>query len=838
MAAVSLAMQTIRSHLSDVTCCDFGKNFTLASGSSDKSVRAWEWSPGHGYREVAFSPIGHHTYGVTDARFSPQGTMLATSSIDGCTVLWNIRTGCKIHHFVQPSGNAVRVCRFTPDSTQLVTGGDDGTVCFWNLAHRSLVRTIKAHEETVQALSVSPDSSFVASGCSQGILHIHDIDDGTLLATQDGAHDMGITAADFSPVPSNTRPGVKKVLLLATCGHDHLIRLWNVLVYKSRVLLETAKTLLGHSSTVLCVRFDPSGTHLASGGLDKTLRVWEVGSTKCIRVLEGHDRYVTSCSFSRDGSLLASGSNDKSVKLWDIFGRVTLESVLVPAAASGLSAEFNHGKLVEERSASEIKLLQKIDCGVAVNFCHFAPGSNNVLAAATGEKFVKIWQQESSGRFREATYSPIEAHRYSVNKVEFSPDGSQLSSCSLDGSASLWNAENGQRSNPSLQSSGAGVRTCRFSPCGRMVVTGGDDERALVWSIPDGTAIQVMEGHTEAVTCAAFSPDSKLLATGDLVGSMRIWVMQKSNKPCSIQVVESAHDLGVQTCDFSPSRGSNDGGHYSLASGGNDALVKLWALKFVPGGCSQISLSRTFIGHGGTVTSVRFSLSGQLLGSAASDKTARIWNVYQGECLFVLELHSSIVTSCAFSSDGSLVATGSLDKSVIIWEMPRDLLVRNQAEESLRGRRGRVEDWTSKDITRWLTWIDLPQIPFLRYQHLTGNDILNSTIQTLASVFELDGEAHLRELEKQLFWLKHENVGSIEDISNVPHELLCPITQEIFREPIICADGFCYERAAIDEWFLSGKVSSPMTNLDMTNTAYVPNIKLRAQICSHLYGEP
>jgi WD40 repeat protein len=61
------------------------------------------------------------------------------------------------------------------------------------------------------------------------------------------------------------------------------------------------------------------------------------------------------------------------------------------------------------------------------------------------------------------------------------------------------------------------------------------------------------------VTAAAFSPDSKLLATGDLVGSMRIWLLKPSKSACGIQAVESAHDMGVQTCDFCPSRGNNTG---------------------------------------------------------------------------------------------------------------------------------------------------------------------------------------------------------------------------------------------------------------------------------------
>jgi WD40 repeat protein len=50
-----------------------------------------------------------------------------------------------------------------------------------------------------------------------------------------------------------------------------------------------------------------------------------------------------------------------------------------------------------------------------------------------------MWQRYES-RFKEVPYSPIEAHRYSVNQVEFSPDGSLLSSCSLDGIAALWHA--------------------------------------------------------------------------------------------------------------------------------------------------------------------------------------------------------------------------------------------------------------------------------------------------------------------------------------------------------------------------------------------------------------
>lgn len=58
---------------------------------SDKSVCVYEWKVSLGYVEVPYSPLLGHKYGVTCVRFSPQGTMLASASIDGSTVLWNVQ---------------------------------------------------------------------------------------------------------------------------------------------------------------------------------------------------------------------------------------------------------------------------------------------------------------------------------------------------------------------------------------------------------------------------------------------------------------------------------------------------------------------------------------------------------------------------------------------------------------------------------------------------------------------------------------------------------------------------------------------------------------------------
>ena len=76
--------------------------------------------------------------------------------------------------------------------------------------------------------------------------------------------------------------------------------------------------------------------------------------------------------------------------------------------------------------------------------------------------------------------------------------------------------------------------------------------------------------------------------------------------------------------------------------------------------------------------------------------------------------------------------------------------------------------------------------------------------------------------------------SSYESESFIPNEYICPITNNVMDDPVIAADGYTYERSSITEWFRRGHRTSPLTNLQLTDTSLRVNQALRKLIADFL----
>jgi hypothetical protein len=157
--------------------------------------------------------------------------------------------------------------------------------------------TTMLHQDSVSAVSFSPDGKTLASGSEDNTVRVWDRATGKEL--QRLSPDSSVTAVSFSPDGKT----------LASGSEDKTVRVWD---------RATGKELqrLSHDSTVYAVSFSPDGKTLASGSWDDhTVRVWDRATGKELERLS-HDSSVTAVSFSPDGKTLASGSWDNTVRLW------------------------------------------------------------------------------------------------------------------------------------------------------------------------------------------------------------------------------------------------------------------------------------------------------------------------------------------------------------------------------------------------------------------------------------------------------------------------------------------------------------------------------------------
>ncbi len=241
----------------------------------------------------------------------------------------------------------------------------------------------------------------------------------------------------------------------------------------------------------------------------------------------------------------------------------------------------------------------------------------------------------------------------------FSPDSTQVVSWGHQGKViHLWDAANGKEVHK-LEGHTEAIASAVFSPDGKRIVTGSSDKTLRLWDAATGKELHKLEGHTDMCR-GTFSPDGKLVLSFGNDKTLRAWDSQTGKEVWKQEGQVPPEDdlsLRVHHSIFSP-----DGSQ--VFSFGGEGGIRLWETATGKAVRELKANADTQRAH--------FLTGGRQLVSWGKDKTLRVWDVASGKEVRQLTLGDDANTnsdSVAVSPDGRLVLTVHDDTTVRVQDL-------------------------------------------------------------------------------------------------------------------------------------------------------------------------
>jgi len=289
-----------------------------------------------------------------------------------------------------------------------------------------------------------------------------------------------------------------------------------------------------HKSMVNTIDFSPEGDTIATGTNDGMIRIRSLVEEEPTKKLIVHTLPVKEVIFTPDGEFLVSGSTDGTIYLWQIDSSSHATRLLKNSRPITCLMISRDGKMlvsgsvgtawIWEVSQDEIILIDSIEMpGKYINDVDISPDGTLVALAVNDGT---TWIYRLSNR---QVIMRLGGHEGKVYTLKFSPDGRYIATGSEDETVNIWKLQIDQNGiiKATLTSTfehNNSVKSLMFSPDGRIVATTALDKRVNLFSIPDGNILEPpISVYLDEVVSLDFSNDGKMLAAGTIGGELHIW---------------------------------------------------------------------------------------------------------------------------------------------------------------------------------------------------------------------------------------------------------------------------------------------------------------------------
>ncbi|KAM6178505.1 autophagy-related protein 16-1 isoform 3-T3 [Rhynchocyon petersi] len=286
------------------------------------------------------------------------------------------------------------------------------------------------------------------------------------------AHDGEVNAVQFSP-------GSR---LLATGGMDRRVKLWEVLTDKC----ELKGSLTGSNAGITSIEFDSAGSYLLAASNDFASRIWTVDDYRLRHTLTGHSGKVLSAKFLLDNARIVSGSHDRTLKLWDLRSKVCIKTVFAGSSCNDIvcteqcvmSGHFDKKirfwDIRSECIVREMELLGKVTA------LDLNPERTELLTCSRDDllKIIDLRKHAIKLSFS----APGFKCSSDWTRAVFSPDGSFVTAGSAEGSLYIWSVLTGKVEKVLSKQHSSSINAVAWSPSGSHVVSVDKGNKAVLWS--------------------------------------------------------------------------------------------------------------------------------------------------------------------------------------------------------------------------------------------------------------------------------------------------------------------------------------------------------------------
>ncbi|MEV0616426.1 AAA family ATPase [Nonomuraea sp. NPDC050404] len=457
-----------------------------------------------------------------------------------------------------------------------------------------------------------------------------------------------------------------------------------------------AGRLTGVRGKVTSVAYAHSGRYLAAGYDSGALMLWDMRDPLRPRQVgkpfadpgnaDIHAPYIDVLGFSAGDDRLISGISGGPVTIWDLadparprrIGREVIGEPYERAGAwlspdgsvLGTSSEEAPGLQLWDlsRPARIRRLGPRLDARTPIARLVFSPDGDRVaMAGKAGHDQVTIWdlkrRQRLGGLSKQGDF---------VGSLAFSADGSRLAVGGWFKGVALWQVRDPAAPQAAGMIPVLTIGTA-FARSGTSLAAMGVDDTGVVLY---DTAVPSSPRQTDRLLSSAdpsslaFSPDGRMIASGDSDGRITLWNLQRAGRPVTYGPPFVGHQKGESKNIYALEL-SVDGS--MVATGGRDTTVELWDTT-EPARPRRLS---TLTGHhgpyeSGAVGDVAFAPDGTMLATGDGTGTVILWDLadraHPRRLAPSLTGPTGIVRSLLYAPDGATLIVGG-DSGTIFWDI-------------------------------------------------------------------------------------------------------------------------------------------------------------------------